>query len=117
MNSFLHRYKGKSARKVCFEGRLATWDEAKDEAMGAFDEYTRQGRSWKHPFRTSGRLFGRVACRIEFLIELIPKGDYLGVPCGGLTLVYNVSCAAVTPLPGRLTPHCRRRGERETFVN
>jgi hypothetical protein len=90
MNGFLESYKDKDVKTVCFDGST-TWPEVQEEATAAFDEYTRQGRSWRHPFRSSGRLFGTVACRIEFLIQLIPSGDYLGVLCGGLTLVYNAA--------------------------
>ena len=90
MNGFLQSHRDKEMKAVRFDGS-ATWADVQEEATAAFDEYTRQGRSWRHPFRSSGRLFGTVACRIEFLVQLIPNGDYLGILCGGLTLVYNVS--------------------------
>ncbi|QYT04744.1 hypothetical protein H0G86_011647 [Trichoderma simmonsii] len=90
MNKFLQVYQDKNAKVVRFDGST-TWEEVQEEATAAFDEYAHQGRSWRHPFRSSGRLFGVVACRIEFLIQLIPRGDYLGILCAGLTLVYNAA--------------------------
>ncbi|EHK23157.1 uncharacterized protein TRIVIDRAFT_150826 [Trichoderma virens Gv29-8] len=90
MNKFLEDYQDKNAKVVRFDGST-TWEEVQEEATAAFDEYAHQGRSWRHPFRSSGRLFGVVACRIEFLIQLIPRGDYLGILCAGLTLVYNAA--------------------------
>ncbi|RYP76892.1 hypothetical protein DL771_001445 [Monosporascus sp. 5C6A] len=90
MDSFLAGYKDKGPKKVSFDG-TTTWPEVLDEATQAFDDYTKRGRSWRHPFRSTQRLFGTVACRIEFLIELLPDGDYTGIICGGLTLVYNAA--------------------------
>ncbi|KAK5991555.1 hypothetical protein PT974_09839 [Cladobotryum mycophilum] len=90
MNSFLLGYKEKDVKAVRFDGSM-TWADVQKEATAAFDEYTRQGKSWRHPFRSTGRAFGSVACRIEFLFQLIPSGDYFGVLCAGLTLVYNAA--------------------------
>jgi hypothetical protein len=49
-----------------------------------------QGRASTNPFRKTMQAVGNLASRLEFLTVLIPNGDYMGVLCGGLKLVYNV---------------------------
>ncbi|KAF5641649.1 (dimethylallyl)adenosine tRNA methylthiotransferase [Fusarium sp. NRRL 52700] len=90
MQKFVRECSDKDVKHARFDGST-TWNEVQDHATAAFDEYTRQGRSWRHPFRSTGRIFGTVACRIEFLLKLVPSGDYLGVLCGGLSLVYDAA--------------------------
>jgi len=89
MNDFLLRCPDPEA-KAAFYGKT-TWEDVQAEATAAFDKYTQDGHSWRHPFRSAGRAFGSVACRAEFLVELIPDGDYTGLLCGALKLVFNVS--------------------------
>ncbi|KAH6641219.1 hypothetical protein F5144DRAFT_125584 [Chaetomium tenue] len=90
MKRFLSKYNDAGAGKVTFDENT-TWPQVLEEATQAFDDYTKRGRSWRHPFRSTQRLFGSVACRIEFLIVLLPDGDFTGALCGGLCLIYNAA--------------------------
>ncbi|RAH44633.1 uncharacterized protein BO95DRAFT_515435 [Aspergillus brunneoviolaceus CBS 621.78] len=67
-----------------------TWEEVRSEAQKALDlRYRQNGK--RNFFRKSIRLVGDVASRLEFLTQLIPSGDYMGVLCGGLKLIYNAA--------------------------
>ena len=67
-----------------------TWRDIQDEATEALENYKKDGKSWRHPFQTTGRVFSDVASRLEFLLELLPHGEYTSILCGGLKLVFNV---------------------------
>lgn len=97
MKRFLAKYNDRGAWKVTFD-ESTTWPQVLEEATQAFDDYTKRGRSWRHPFRSTQRLFGSVACRIKFLVVLLPDGDFTGALCGGLCLIYNVSSVIRHPL-------------------
>ncbi|KAM7184636.1 adenosine trna methylthiotransferase [Rhypophila sp. PSN 637] len=72
--------------------RSATsWEDVRQEAEQAVDQYVNQGKTWNNPFRRAKRLVGNTATRLEFLTQLIPNGDYLGVLCGGLKLAYSAA--------------------------
>ena len=74
-----------------------TWEEVRSEAQKALDlRYRQNGK--RNFFRKSIRLVGDVASRLEFLTQLIPSGDYMGVLCGGLKLIYNVRPASAVCL-------------------
>ncbi|EAQ86293.1 hypothetical protein CHGG_07546 [Chaetomium globosum CBS 148.51] len=90
MKRFLAKYNDRGAWKVTFD-ESTTWPQVLEEATQAFDDYTKRGRSWRHPFRSTQRLFGSVACRIKFLVVLLPDGDFTGALCGGLCLIYNAA--------------------------
>ncbi|RAH57113.1 hypothetical protein BO85DRAFT_459858 [Aspergillus piperis CBS 112811] len=67
-----------------------TWEEVRAEAQKALDlRYKPSGK--KNFFRRSIRSMGETASRLEFLTVLVPSGDYMGVLCGGLKLVYNAA--------------------------
>ncbi|RAL17394.1 uncharacterized protein BO97DRAFT_409832 [Aspergillus homomorphus CBS 101889] len=83
------RHTEDSQAKDIFE-HTTTWEEVRSEAQKALDlRYKQNGK--KNFFRKSIRVVGDVASRLEFLTELIPSGDYMGVICGGLKLVYNAA--------------------------
>lgn len=44
----------------------------------------------KGPLGYRNRVFTRYACRVEFLTELIPNGEYTSPICGGLKLIISV---------------------------
>ncbi|KAM7188377.1 adenosine trna methylthiotransferase [Naviculisporaceae sp. PSN 640] len=69
----------------------ASWEDLRQEAEQAIDQYVHQGKTWNNPFRRAKRLVGSTATRLEFLTQLIPNGEYLGVLCGGLKLAYNAA--------------------------
>lgn len=89
MSQYFSRCKDKEGHKIFQTAN--TWEAVRKEAELALDNYENRGKSWRNPLRRSMRLVGGVSSRLEFLTVLIPSGDYLGVLCGGLTLIYNVS--------------------------
>lgn len=88
MTEFLSRSGDKEA-KSAFEDR-STWVDIQKEAAEAVEKYNSEGSSRRKPFEKVTMAFNNVACRLEFLIELLPDGDYTGILCGGLRLVFNV---------------------------
>ncbi|PWY66995.1 hypothetical protein BO83DRAFT_410341 [Aspergillus eucalypticola CBS 122712] len=78
-----------SQAKDIFE-HTHTWEEVRAEAQKALDlRYKSNGK--KNFLRRSIRSMGETASRLEFLTALVPSGDYMGVLCGGLKLVYNAA--------------------------
>ncbi|KAJ5286704.1 hypothetical protein N7478_002390 [Penicillium angulare] len=88
MQTFLARTTDVDTREV-LSGRL-TWDNIQREATEALVKYQNDGKTWRHPFQTAGRAFSSVWSRLEFLLELLPNGDYGSLLCGGLRLVFNL---------------------------
>ncbi|TEY30287.1 hypothetical protein BOTCAL_0885g00010 [Botryotinia calthae] len=89
MHDFLLRSNDQETR-LAFNS-TSTWRDVQEEAGEAFKKYKSEGKSWRHPFQTTGRAFSNVACRFEFLLELLPSGDYTSIICGGLKLVFNAA--------------------------
>ena len=79
--------------------------------MKVFEERKERRRNWRrNPVEAAGRVGGIAVRRIEFLVELIPEGEYTGVLAGGLRLLCNVrqcppsfseSCAYSQSLDGK----------------
>jgi hypothetical protein len=69
----------------------STWEEVKLEAEKVIAEYNGKGNSWRTPFRSAGRISGNAVSALEFLIVLLPQGEYSSILCGALKLVYSVS--------------------------
>lgn len=87
MHDYFRTTKDRKAKDI-FENTY-TWEEVRAEAQKALD--LRYGNSGKRNFfRKSIRFVGDAASRLEFLTELVPSGDCMGVLCGGLKLIYNV---------------------------
>ncbi|TGJ79256.1 hypothetical protein E0Z10_g9505 [Xylaria hypoxylon] len=81
----------KEAKRV-FE--CDSWDELRVEAAEAFealDKHNKRRKNWRNPFEAADRIGGAVARRIEFLIELIPDGDYTRILTGTLRLLCNTA--------------------------
>lgn len=90
MRDFFSHYHDKDAEEA-FNSR--SWAELQVEAtkaLTAFDAHNQRRSSWRNPFEAADKAAGAVARRIEFLMELIPDGDYTGILTGGLRLLYNV---------------------------
>ncbi|KAK3493695.1 hypothetical protein B0T13DRAFT_531011 [Neurospora crassa] len=71
-----------------------SWDGVEDEvakAMEAVEGHDKRRRSWRKPFEAADRLGGIAARRIEFLVQLIPDGEYTGLLAGGLRLLCNTA--------------------------
>lgn len=88
MQIFLSQSADNEAKKV--SSKKSTWKDVQEEADQALKLYQKEGKSWRHPFQTTGRAFSNVASRLDFLLELLPRGEYTSILFGGLTLVFNV---------------------------
>lgn len=88
LQNFLSQSDDNEAKNV-FSKRLM-WRDVKEEADQALQQYQKEGKSWRHPLQTSGRAFSNVTSRLEFLLELLPRGEYTSLLFGGLALVFNV---------------------------
>jgi hypothetical protein len=91
MRKFLSE-SGDNETRNAFQAR-STWDDIVSEAAEAVESFNRegQGHMWKRPFEKATLNFANVASRLEFLLELLPNGEYTSILCGGLRLVFNVS--------------------------
>jgi hypothetical protein len=91
MRKFLGSAQDESATQA-FNSK--SWDGLEKEAaaaLGALEEHEQRRRNWRNPFEAADKVGGAVARRIEFLVELVPDGDYTGLLAGGLRLLCNVS--------------------------
>ncbi|KAI0490448.1 hypothetical protein F4859DRAFT_8203 [Xylaria cf. heliscus] len=91
MDTFLEQSGDKEAKRV-FE--CDSWDDLRVEAAKAFealDQHNRRRKNWRNPFESADRIAGTVARRIEFLIELVPDGDYTRILTGTLRLLCNTA--------------------------
>ncbi|KAJ5088349.1 hypothetical protein N7456_011965 [Penicillium angulare] len=89
IQSFLARTTDIETREV-LSGR-STWEDIQREASEALVKYQNDGKTWRHPFQTAGRAFSSVSSRLEFLLELLPNGDYGSLLFAGLRLVFNAA--------------------------
>lgn len=99
MKDFFATTKDSQARDI-FE-HTHTWEEVRAEAQKALELRYQENRK-KNFLRRSIRVMGDVTSRLEFLTALVPSGDYMGVLCGGLKLVYSVRVIASL----YCRPHC-----------
>ncbi|EXF84916.1 hypothetical protein CFIO01_02129 [Colletotrichum fioriniae PJ7] len=92
--SLIHKFK---TRTKCKE--LAAFDIEKDfkwehvrimalQAIEREDAKTEMSNGW---LPAAGRTFQRNASNLEILVKLLPSGDFTGILCGALTLIF---CAA-----------------------
>ncbi|EAA29145.2 hypothetical protein GE21DRAFT_8411 [Neurospora crassa] len=91
MHHFLEVSGDKSATEAF---SCKSWDGVEDEvakAMEAVEGHDKRRRSWRKPFEAADRLGGITARRIEFLVQLIPDGEYTGLLAGGLRLLCNTA--------------------------
>jgi hypothetical protein len=88
MQNFFSKSTDKEAKRAYSES--ATLKDAQEEATEALKKYKSDGKSWRHPLQSTGRAFSDVASRFEFLVELLPNGEYTSIACGGLKLAFNV---------------------------
>ncbi|KAI0538397.1 hypothetical protein GGR58DRAFT_468238 [Xylaria digitata] len=93
MNNFLSLSKDTDAAKAFASN---SWDELQVEANKAWEAYNqhqKRKRSWKRPFEALDHVAETVltSCCIEFLLELVPDGEYSSLLSGGLTLAYNTA--------------------------
>jgi hypothetical protein len=91
MNAFLENANDQVATNVF---NSASWDTLRQEANQAIESYnahTSRRRNWRKPVEAADNLGGFVARRMEFLLALMPCGDYTSLLTGALGLAYNVS--------------------------
>jgi len=89
MRSFAAKFKDSREAQHILEN-TSSWDDVRKEARAAVDAWN--GSRSANVFRKGIRVVGDHASRLEFLTVLIPSGDYTGILCGGLKLLYHVSC-------------------------
>ncbi|KAK4231445.1 hypothetical protein QBC38DRAFT_528462 [Podospora fimiseda] len=95
IQDFLKRLKPeKNAAAAAFE--TGSWDNPKAEATKAWSDaaqHQQRKRSRRHPFEAVDYAAEKAmtSCWIEFLIELVPYGEYSSLISGGLTLAYNTA--------------------------
>lgn len=90
MDSFLAKANDKEATKAF---NSTSWDSLQheaDQAMRALDAHSSRRRNWRNPFEAADNFGGYVARRMEFLVALMPQGDYTSILAGALGLAYNV---------------------------
>lgn len=91
MQSFLQRTDDKEAAEAFGS---PSWEQLQDDitsALKAQDNHEKRRRNWRdNPLEAADKVGGVVARRIEFLLELVPDGDYTSVLVGGLRLLCNV---------------------------
>lgn len=93
MSDFLRRTQDAEATEAF---NNSSWDKLQAEADQAWEAYKKHKdakRNWRRPFEAIDYAAEKAmtSCCIEFLLELVPDGDYTSLLSGGLTLVYNVS--------------------------
>ncbi|KAK1525907.1 uncharacterized protein CCOS01_08325 [Colletotrichum costaricense] len=85
IKGFLLRSSDSATKNIL--GNTASWEDVLVEAKAVCDRYKTQ----RNIFGYKNRLFTTSARRIEFLIELVPSGDYTGTICGGLKLICSAA--------------------------
>ncbi|KAH8435030.1 uncharacterized protein LDX57_012659 [Aspergillus melleus] len=89
MNKTLKESNDKTSQEA-FYGKHS-WTDVQKEASEALALYKEKGRSWRHPFRSAGRVFSDSAYRMDFLLQLLPNGEYTSLLTGCFNLVYNAA--------------------------
>ncbi|KAF6829261.1 hypothetical protein CPLU01_08025 [Colletotrichum plurivorum] len=70
--------------------RQFRWEDVKSMASDAIERDT--DKRWRrNPFRAAGRSLQQSASNLEMLMAFLPNGEFTGILCGALTLVF---CAA-----------------------
>ncbi|KAK4216477.1 hypothetical protein QBC37DRAFT_471368 [Rhypophila decipiens] len=92
IDDFLQRSQDQDASLAFRTG--TSWDKLQGEAIKAWAAYSNhksRKRNWRRPFEVLDNAAEKVmtSCAIEFLLELVPKGEYSSLLSGGLTLAYN----------------------------
>jgi hypothetical protein len=91
MRSFLQKADDKEATEAF---NSTSWDDLQDDvtqALKAHDAHEKRRRNWRNPLEVADKVGGVVARRIEFLLELIPHGEYTHSLVGGLRLLCNTA--------------------------
>ncbi|RYP42018.1 hypothetical protein DL768_010406 [Monosporascus sp. mg162] len=93
INDFLLRSQDGEAAQA-FAG--SSWDKLQTEAnkaWAAYNNHQKRKRNWRRPFEVLDHAAEKVmtSCCIEFLLELVPNGEYSSLLSGGLTLAYNTA--------------------------
>ncbi|KAI9699205.1 MAG: hypothetical protein M1820_007284 [Bogoriella megaspora] len=70
ITTYTHETSDKAVKKFDIR-RQFNWVEVQKEADQAIDEYKKQGRTWRHPFRSLGRSFSNNASSLKQVRERI----------------------------------------------
>ncbi|GAM41453.1 hypothetical protein TCE0_042f14584 [Talaromyces pinophilus] len=93
INEFLHRSDDIHATQAF---ATSSWDGLQAEAnkaWAAYNNHQKRKRNWRRPFEVLDNVAEKVmtTCCIEFLLELMPDGEYTSLLSGGLTLAYHTA--------------------------
>ncbi|KAI3324696.1 hypothetical protein HD806DRAFT_53150 [Xylariaceae sp. AK1471] len=93
IEDFLSRSRDSDAAQAF---RSSSWDKLQAEAnkaWAAYSNHQKRKRNWRRPFEVLDHAAEKVmtSCCIEFLLELVPDGEYSSLLSGGLTLAYNTA--------------------------
>ncbi|KAJ2987465.1 hypothetical protein NUW58_g4490 [Xylaria curta] len=91
IRNFLQKSRDKDAEEAF---NCQSWEELELEAakaLEAVDTHDQRRRNWRNPFEFADKVGGVVARRIEFLVELVPEGEYTGILTGALRLLCNTA--------------------------
>jgi hypothetical protein len=96
MNAFLEKANDKEATNAFNSTSWESLQHEADQAMRALDAHSSRRRNWRNPFEAADNFGGYVARRMEFLLALMPSGEYTSILTGALRLAYNVSFQLIT---------------------
>ncbi|KAH6854717.1 hypothetical protein B0I37DRAFT_38274 [Chaetomium sp. MPI-CAGE-AT-0009] len=93
VNAFLERSRDREASAAF---TASSWDGLQREAAkawAAYNSHQKRRRNWRRPFEVIDHAAEKVmtSCCIEFLLELVPHGEYSSLLTGGLTLAYHAA--------------------------
>ncbi|KAE9568561.1 hypothetical protein CGCF415_v008797 [Colletotrichum fructicola] len=90
MNDFIDRTQRTDLKWFNVDHKFR-WEDVKEMAADAVDRDVEKTKWRKNPLRAAARSFQRNASNLEMLLAFLPNGDFTGILCGALTLVF---CAA-----------------------
>lgn len=90
MNDFIDRTQRTDLKWFNVDHKFR-WEDVKEMAADAVDRDVEKTKWRKNPLRAAARSFQRNASNLEMLLAFLPNGDFTGILCGALTLVFCVS--------------------------
>ncbi|KAI8285213.1 hypothetical protein K4K60_001356 [Colletotrichum sp. SAR11_57] len=87
MNDFIDRTQRTDLKWFNVDHKFR-WEDVKEMAADAVDRDVEKTKWRKNPLRAAARSFQRNASNLEMLLAFLPNGDFTGILCGALTLVF-----------------------------
>ncbi|KAL0934007.1 uncharacterized protein CTRU02_210806 [Colletotrichum truncatum] len=90
VNTFVkHTKRGELAR---FDvNRQFRWEDVRSMASDAIEQDAEKVKWRRNPFRAAGRSLQQGASNLEMLMAFLPNGEFTGILCGALTLVFSAA--------------------------